>query len=411
MAVASYNLTLPERRGSSGSAGGGLGRLAAVTKEARGASEVGDDGQEAHASAAARASFDIDAKGAPEQLGPGAIARAVHALRPQAAGLLIAGGRWLHQLRSALLAPTRTVTKEVPKFLAFATEFMETYVIANNKPSERSMKASILKHHLLPVFGDLPLDAIKMHLVEVLKASLLAKGLSRKRVNNILACLGKMLRYAHEAELIEVVPRVKLLKTPLQKFDFLTYEELLRLTGAMKIDPERWALVLLGADAGLRQGEIIALEWGDVDLVAGALTVRRSSWRGIVGTPKSGRERKVPLTARLKAALTAHRHLKSKLVFCHSDGKPFTQSAIEAALRFGCKRAGLRSIGSHVLRHTFCSHLAMRGAAPKAIQELAGHSTLSMTLRYMHLAPSALCEAIDLLNFGQPVGSALSTAV
>ena len=63
-----------------------------------------------------------------------------------------------------------------------------------------------------------------------------------------------------------------------------------------------------------------------------------------------------------------------------------------SAFRFGCKRAGLRIIGSHVLRHTFCSHLAMRGAAPKAIQELAGHSTLSMTLRYMHLAPSALCD-------------------
>ena len=56
---------------------------------------------------------------------------------------------------------------------------METYVIANNKPSERSMKARILKHHLLPVFGDMPLDAIKMHPIEVLKASLLAKGLSR----------------------------------------------------------------------------------------------------------------------------------------------------------------------------------------------------------------------------------------
>ena len=82
-----------------------------------------------------------------------------------------------------------------------------------------------------------------------------------------------------------------------------------------------------------------------------------------------------------------------------------------SALRFGCKRAGLRSIGSHVLRHTFCSHLAMRGAAPRAIQELVGHSTLSMTLRYMHLAPSALCEAIGLLNFGQPVVSAESAAV
>lgn len=66
-------LALPIRRGSSGSARGWLGRLALMTKEARGASEVGDDGQEAHASAAARASFDIDAKGAPEQLGPWAV--------------------------------------------------------------------------------------------------------------------------------------------------------------------------------------------------------------------------------------------------------------------------------------------------------------------------------------------------
>jgi site-specific recombinase XerD len=53
----------------------------------------------------------------------------------------------------------------------------------------------------------------------------------------------------------------------------------------------------------------------------------------------------------------------------------------------------------------------MRGAAPKAIQELVGHSTLTMTLRYMHLAPSALHEAIGMLNCGQPVGSAESAAV
>jgi integrase len=57
-------------------------------------------------------------------------------------------------------------------------------------------------------------------------------------------------------------------------------------------------------------------------------------------------------------------------------------------------------------RHTFCSHLATRGVAPKAIQELVGHATLSITLRYMRLAPSALHEAIGLLDFGQPVGSA-----
>jgi integrase len=81
------------------------------------------------------------------------------------------------------------------------------------------------------------------------------------------------------------------------EFDFLTFEELSRLLDAVKDEPERRALLLLGSDAGLRQGELVALEWGDVDLVAGTLTVRRSSWHGIVGTPKSGRDRKVPLSS------------------------------------------------------------------------------------------------------------------
>jgi integrase len=84
-----------------------------------------------------------------------------------------------------------------------------------------------------------------------------------------------------------------------------------------------------------------------------------------------------PARARLRAALKAHRHLRSDLVICHPDGSQFTQSAVEAARRFACKRSGLHSIGSHELRHTFAS----RGAAPKAIQELVGLATLSMTLR------------------------------
>jgi integrase len=230
-------------------------------------------------------------------------------------------------------------------------------------------------------------------------------------VNNVLAVLGKVLRYAHEIEILESVPKLKPLKIAPQKFDFLTFEELSRLLEAVKGDTERRALFLTGSEAGLRQGEMLALEWGDIDFVAQTLTVRRATWRGLTGSPKSGRDRKIPLSTRLAAALRAHRHLRSDLVFCHEDGSPFTRSAVEAALRHSCKLAGLRKIGSHVLRHTFCSHLAMQGAAPKAVQELAGHSTLAMTLRYMHLAPSALREAIALLDFGQPVGNAASASV
>jgi len=119
---------------------------------------------------------------------------------------------------------------------------------------------------------------------------------------------------------------------------------------------------------------------------------------GDEGSPKGGGTRKVPLTSRAVAALKAHRHLRGKLVFCWEDGRRWTFVTMRAGLKRQEKRAGLRITGWHILRHTFCSHLAMRGAASRAIQALAGHAGITVTERYMHLAPSALTEAIALLE-------------
>ena len=69
----------------------------------------------------------------------------------------------------------------------------------------------------------------------------------------------------------------------------------------------------------------------------------------------------------------------------------------------------MRPVKWHALRHTFCSHLAMRGAPPKAIQELAGHALITVTMRYMHLTPEAHKNAIDLLN-SWPVPNGTSAA-
>jgi hypothetical protein len=116
------------------------------------------------------------------------------------------------------LAPVR-IKKEVPTFSAYAEEFMRSYAVANNKPSEQEAKACILRNHLIPAFGTMSLNEIKTHPIEVLKAALLAEGKSRKRVNNVLACRGKMLRYAHEVELIDSVPRIS--QAPAAEVDFL----------------------------------------------------------------------------------------------------------------------------------------------------------------------------------------------
>jgi site-specific recombinase XerD len=101
----------------------------------------------------------------------------------------------------------------------------------------------------------------------------------------------------------------------------------------------------------------------------------------------------------------ARRHLRSKRVLCDGNGKSITQKVLQVAVRRAARRANVRP-GVHILRHTFCSHLAMRGVPARAIQELAGHQDLSTTQRYMHLSPAAIDAAIRLLETGTEVNGA-----
>src|SRR5690606_9168517 len=156
--------------------------------------------------------------------------------------------------------------------------------------------------------------------------------------------------------------------------------------------------ILLGGDAGLRIGEIRALQWGDLDLGAGRITVQRTDYRGYEGTPKGGGLRVVPMTSRLLAALRAARHLKSAYVFSRIDGARRALGRADTRLRRALRSANLRKIGRHTLRHPFRSHLALRGAPVRTIQELPGHASIPTTMQYMHLTPSAKLEAIRLLE-------------
>jgi len=156
-------------------------------------------------------------------------------------------------------------------------------------------------------------------------------------------------------------------------------------------------------EAGFRCGEIMALEWTDVDLSKRQVCVQRSDWKGHVTTTKGGRVRYVPLTSRLTTALREHRHLRGSRVLCQRDGSPLTQKIVQDHVRRSGRRASLAKNGVHRLRHTFCPHLAMKGAPARAIQELAGHQDLATTQRYMHLSPAAVDGAIRLLETPFPI--------
>src|SRR5206468_684243 len=121
-------------------------------------------------------------------------------------------------------------------------------------------------------------------------------------------------------------------------------------------------------------------------------------WRGHVGTPKSGRNREIPLSDDALKALKAHRHLRGELVFCAANGRGLLENECKWPVWRTCKRAGLREIGWHALRHTFASHLVMRGVPLKAVQELLGHRDIRTTMRYAHLAPGARREAVESLS-------------
>jgi site-specific recombinase XerD len=108
------------------------------------------------------------------------------------------------------------------------------------------------------------------------------------------------------------------------------------------------------------------------------------------------------MTVRLATALRQHRHLRGRRVLAQATGEPLTQKIVQVELRRAARRAKARE-GVHILRHTFCSHLAMRGAPARAIPELAGHQDLGTTQRYMHLSPAAIESAIRLLDGPTPV--------
>jgi integrase len=316
--------------------------------------------------------------------------------------------------RELLVHGPPQLRRESPTLSDFWPRFLDGYARANRqKPSGIAAKETIGHVHLNPTFGNKRLDAITTETVQQLKHQLTDRA--PKTVNNVLTVLNVLLKKAVEWDVIDRMPcTIRLLPIPKGSAGFYDFDEYERLVEAAKAtDGTGYLIALLGGEAGLRCGEMMALEWGDVDLGKRQLCIQRSDWKGHVTATKGGRLRYVPMTLRLATALREHRHLRGARVLCQSGGSPLTQKIVQVHVRRTTRCAQLAKSGVHRLRHTFCSHLAMRGAPARAIQELAGHMDLATTQRYMHLSPAAIEAAIRLLDQAKPVhrfGDMLETA-
>ena len=153
-------------------------------------------------------------------------------------------------------------------------------------------------------------------------------------------------------------------------------------------------IYLTAAMTGMRRGELLALRWRDVDTSAGVIRVRRNYGRGEFGTPKTRRSsRAVPLAERLRLELEQH-HARSShrgeldLVFCHpGTGTVYDPSRLRKRFQAAARRAGLRPVRFHDLRHTFGTQMASAGAPLRAVQEWMGHSDYRTTSIYADYAP------------------------
>ena len=111
------------------------------------------------------------------------------------------------------------------------------------------------------------------------------------------------------------------------------------------------------------------------------------------------REKRLHASAEAAATLKEHRHLRGPYVFCDDAGARLTHSIVKDVVPEACRRAGLaKRLTWHGLRHSFASHLVMRGASLKAVQELLGHESIEMTLRYSHRTPDVRRSAVRLLD-------------
>ncbi len=261
--------------------------------------------------------------------------------------------------------------------------------------------------HIKPTLGGVKLTP--GHLRGLYREKLEA-GLSARTVNYVHRTLSKALKQAAADGLVprNVASLVKAPRPTKREIRPLDRTQVKALFEASSEAGDRLgAIYVVAVHCGLRQGELLGLRWEDVDLEAGKLSVRRSlAWvkkEPVFNRPKNGKGRSIRLTRAAAEALKRHRAAQNAerlrlgglweeggLVFPGERGQPMRAFSLTGgSFKRLLKRADLpEKTRFHDLRHTCATLLLLEGVHPKFVQELLGHTTISITLdTYSHVMP------------------------
>lgn len=318
--------------------------------------------------------------------------------------------RWAEALARELMTkgapaePAPAPAKEVPTFEQFVPEFMG-YCETRNKPSELRTKHKIIRA-LLPSFGPLRLDAIDARAIDRFKVAQTkrvsektGRPLAAKTINEQVRVLSRALVLAKKWGLVDSLPDVEKLRTEPVGFDYLDFAEADQFVRACREHHPDWALFMLCAlRTGMRVGELLALDWSQVNIDTRIIRVDRAfTPEGGVASPKSNRVREIPIAPDLHGELVKHREVGNTGLVFGRDGQLRSHETAGWFVGRVAMFAGLRRVTPHMLRHTFASHCTMRGVPLRLVQQWMGHSTPMMTARYSHLAADFGHEQIDKL--------------
>ena len=291
---------------------------------------------------------------------------------------------------------------EIVPFSGFAEHWIRNYAMPNNKPSEIKNKRYVIRVHLHPYFQDQDIRTISPEQIERFIGIKISAGLSKKSVNVFLAVLRKMLTKAVDWEYLEKSPmdRIKALKVDPKDPAFYSPKETMKfLQECQKEYSDYYSFFLTAFLTGMRHGELRALQWRDLDFENSNIRVCRSLWRKEMGTPKGRKARTIPMHSHLKEILQAisQKKPKSSFVFSQSDGSAIGINAGSKVMNSICKKAQIRRLRFHDIRHSFASQLAMNGQPLIVVQELLGHADIQTTMVYAHLTPSFSANAVETL--------------
>ena len=291
-------------------------------------------------------------------------------------------------------------------------EFLERWLEDVARPSlafnTLRIYRGFVRNHISPAIGGVTVRQLSPANVLFLQSEMERRGASPRLRQMVHTMLRRVLRDAVQWGMLARNPcdLVERPRAPREEASYLDTGQVRTLLAAARGDPLE-ALIVLAVTTGLRQGELLGLQWGDVDLRAGTLAVRRQLLEGDKGRPvlgelKTARSRRlvvlpeiaVGALRRHKAGLAVAQH-PTALVFTGSRGCPLRKTNLLRRWYHPLvAKAGLPRSRFHDLRHTHATLLLSQGVHPKVVQERLGHASVTMTLdTYSHVTPSLQAEA------------------